>query len=89
MTGGDSFLGIFDRGVIKMGCHPFLRHRSTRSAKLPFFQKAAAVVVIAEFARIQDYEERRERTYAGDELTIRANAPSPLLFKSSVQKVRA
>ena len=29
---------------------------STRSAKLPFFQKAEAVVVIVEFARIQDYE---------------------------------
>ena len=27
MTGGHSFLGIFDRGVIKMGGHPFLRHR--------------------------------------------------------------
>ena len=27
MTGGHSFLGLFDRGVIKMGGHPFLRHR--------------------------------------------------------------
>ena len=60
--------------------------RSTRSAKLPFFQKAAAVVVIVEFACIQDYEERREGAYARDELNIRANAPSPLLSKSSVQK---
>ena len=29
--------------------------RSTRSAKLPFFQKAAAVVVIDDFSRIQGY----------------------------------
>ena len=27
MTGGHSFLGIFDQGVIKMGSHLFLRHR--------------------------------------------------------------
>ena len=27
MTGGHSFLGIFELGVIKMGGHPFLRHR--------------------------------------------------------------
>ena len=27
MTGGHSFLGIFDRGVIKMGGHSFLQHR--------------------------------------------------------------
>ena len=28
MTGGHSFLGLFDHGVIKMGGHSFLRHRS-------------------------------------------------------------
>ena len=44
--------------------------RSTRSAKLPFFQKAAAVVVIVDFARIQGYEERMERSYARDEVNI-------------------
>ena len=60
--------------------------RSTRSAKLSFFQKAAAVVVIVEFTRFQDYEERREGAYARDELNIRANAASQLLSKSSVQK---
>ena len=60
--------------------------RSTRPVKLPFFQKAASVVVIVEFARIQDYGERREGVNARDELNIRANAPSPLLFKNSVQK---
>ena len=27
MTEGHSFLGIFDRGVIKIGGHPFLQHR--------------------------------------------------------------
>ena len=59
--------------------------RSTRSVKLPFFQKAAAVVVIVDFARIQGYEER-ERAYAQDEVNIRANAPSPGLSKSNVQK---
>ena len=32
---------------------------STRSAKLPFFQKATAVVMIVEFVRIQEYEKRR------------------------------
>ena len=42
--------------------------------------------MIVEFTRIQDYEEWREGPYARDELNIRANAPSPLLFKSSVQK---
>ena len=30
MTGGYSFLGIFDRGVIKTGGHPFLRHRNNK-----------------------------------------------------------
>ena len=42
--------------------------------------------VIVDFARIQGYEERREGAYARDELNIHANAPSPLLSKSSVQK---
>ena len=37
-------------------------------------------------ARTQDYEERREGVYARDELNIRANAPFPLLSKSSVEK---
>ena len=60
--------------------------RSTCSAKLPFFQKAASVVVIVEFAHIQDYEERREGAYARDELNIRANTPSPLSSKSSLHK---
>ena len=59
--------------------------RSTCSTKLPFFQKAAAVVVIVEFARAY-YEERREGAYVRDELNIGANAPFPLLSKSSVQK---
>ena len=36
--------------------------------------------------RTQDHEERREGAYAQDELDIRANAPSPLLPKSTVQK---
>ena len=36
--------------------------------------------------RTQDHEEWREEAYARDELNIRANAPSPLLPKSSVQK---
>ena len=60
--------------------------RSTRSAKLPFFQKAAAIVVIVDFARIQGYEERKEGAYARDAVNIRANAPAPVLSKSSVQK---
>ena len=53
--------------------------RSTHSAKLPFFQKAAAVVMIDDFSHIQGYEEWREGAYTQDELNIRANAPSPLL----------
>ena len=40
------------------------------SAKLPFFQKFTAVVVIVDFARIQYCEEWREEAYAGDELNI-------------------
>ena len=40
---------------------------STRSAKLLFFQKAAAVVMIVDFTRIQDYEEQREGAYARDD----------------------
>ena len=63
-----------------------LTSSSTRSVKLPFFQKAATVVVIVDFARTQDYDKWREEAYARDELNIRANAPSPLLSKSSVQK---
>ena len=63
-----------------------LTSHSTRSVKLLFFQKAAAVVVIVEFARSQNYEERREGAYVRDKLNIQANAPSPLLSKKSVQK---
>ena len=37
-------------------------------------------------AHIEDYEKRRERAYARNKLNIRANAPFPLLSKSSVQK---
>ena len=42
----------------------------TCSAKLSFFQKAVAVVVIVDFTCIQGYEERREGVYAQDELNI-------------------
>ena len=59
---------------------------STRLAKLPFFQKAAAGVVIVELAGIQDYEEQREGAYARDELNNRANAPSPRLSKVVCKK---
>ena len=47
--------------------------------------------MIVEFAcaRTQDHEERREGAYARDELNVPANAPSPLLPKSSVQKGEA
>ena len=34
MTGGHSFLGLFDRGVIKMGDHSFLRHRNFYESNL-------------------------------------------------------
>ena len=44
--------------------------RIARSVKLAFFQKAAAVVIIVEFARIQDYEKWREEAYARDKLNI-------------------
>ena len=57
---------------------------STRPAKPPFFQKATSVVVIVEFARIRDYAEWREGTYARDEYS--SNTPSSHLSKSSVQK---
>ena len=60
--------------------------RSTGSVKLPFFRKAVAVVVIVDFACIQDYEEWREGEYARDKLNIQANAPSPLWSESSVQE---
>ena len=58
---------------------------STRSAKLPLFQKATAVIVIVDFTRTAAGE-RREGAYARDELNIRASAPSPVLSKSTVQK---
>ena len=44
--------------------------RGTRSAKLSFFQKTVAVVVIVDFTCIQGYEEQREGAYAQDELNI-------------------
>ena len=44
--------------------------RNTRSVKLAFVQKATAVVIIAEFVRIQDYEKWREGVYARDKLNI-------------------
>ena len=66
---------------------PLISH-STRSTKLLFFQKPAAVVVIVDLVCIQDYEERREGVYAQDELSIQANTPSPLLPRSSVQNGR-
>ena len=41
MTGGHSFLGIFDRGIIKVGGHPFLRHRFAYQSKAtPFTSEA-------------------------------------------------
>ena len=55
--------------------------RSTRSVKLPFFQKAVAVVVIVDFACTQDYVEVRKGAYAQDELNIRPNAPSHFCLK--------
>ena len=55
-------------GLVSMQA-PLISH-STRSVKLPFFQKAAAVFIIVEFARIQDYEKRREGVYVRDELNI-------------------
>ena len=48
---------------------PLISH-GTCSAKLSFFQKAVAVVMIVDFTCIQGYEERREGTYAQDELNI-------------------
>ena len=42
---------------------------STCLAKLPLFQKAAAVVVIVDFARIF-YGEQKEGAFARDELNI-------------------
>ena len=63
---------------------PLISH-CTRSAKLSFCQKAVTVVMIVEFARIQDYDEWKEGAYVRDELNIQANAPSPFLSKS-VQK---
>ena len=59
---------------------PLISH-STRLAKLPFLQKAATVIVIVEFTRIQDYNERRERAYVRDKLNIRTNAPPHLSLK--------
>ena len=74
-------------GLVSM--QALLIFRSIRPAKPLFFQKATSIIVIVEFARIQDYEEWREGTYARDELNIQANAPSPHLSKSSVQKGEA
>ena len=51
-----------------------------------FFKKAVAVVVIVDFARIQNYDDLREGAYARDKLNIQANAPTLLLSKSHVQK---
>ena len=59
---------------------------STRSAKLPFFLKATAVIAIVEFARTYSKLQGMEGGYAQDKLDIRANAPSPLLSKNSVIK---
>ena len=74
-------LGLVSTQVPLISC-------STHSVKLPFFQKALAVVVIVKFAR--SYSRLRETegggAYAQDELNIRASAPSPLLSKSGVQK---
>ena len=52
---------------------------STCSVKLPFFQKAAAFIVIVNLAC-------RNGGRGICELNIRANTPSPLLPQSSVQK---
>ena len=60
--------------------------RSTRPAKLPFFQKTAAVVVIVDFARVCKTTGNGGRGRMHETNCIRANAPSPLLSKSSVQK---
>ena len=55
-------------GLVSM--QALLISHSTRSGKPPFFQKAAAVIMIVKFECIQDYEKRREGAYAQDELNI-------------------
>ena len=61
--------------------------RSTRSVKLGFFQKAAAVVMIVKFACAYSRLRGTEGgAYAQDKLNIQANAPTPILSKRSVQK---
>ena len=55
---------------------------NTCSVKLLVFQKAAAVVVTVKFKTTRT----EGGVYAQDELNIQANAPSPLLSKSSVLK---
>ena len=52
---------------------------STRSLKLPFIQKVAAVIVRIVWETVG-------RTYVQDKINIQANIPSPLLTQSSVQK---
>jgi len=49
------------------------------TAKLPFYQKAMAVMVIVNLACIKDCEEWRKGAYAQDKWNIQANPPSPLL----------
>ena len=55
-------------GLVSMQA-PLISH-STRSVKLPFFQKAVAVVVTVNFVCTQDYEELRKGVYAQDELKV-------------------
>ena len=59
-------------------------HLGLVSTQAPLIFRST-VTVIVEFVHAY-YEERREEAYARNELNIRANAPSPHLSKSSVQK---
>ena len=67
-------LGLVSTQVSLISC-------STRSSKLPFIQKAAAIVTIVWGTA--------GGAYGRDKIIIRAIAPSPLLAQSSVQKVGA
>lgn len=65
---------------------PLITH-NTRSAKLPFFQ-AAAVVVIVDFACIKDCDKRREGVNAWDKLNIQVQMPPPNFCLKLVRKKR-
>ena len=78
MTGDHSFLGIFDQGVIKMGGHPFLRHRHKSGNDNEKREHKASLRVVLRLS-LQSEDETNDPLKSGPALAGPAGPPTPPL----------